>query len=113
MPEEDRQLPEEATTPHEVQEVLDTPEIPVHIEQGGVTSVPANFTAQVHDQSGNKLITTPAKKVITIEIPATQEALEDWAQGPIENSLTWYAVFWLRLLKKALLYGWRVVLKRQ
>ena len=112
MPEVDLQG-QENTTPinPDIQEVPDTPEVPRHIEQGGVTSVPVHFTAQVQDDSGNQMITSPAVKKITIEIPATQEVLQDWAQGPPENSLTWYAKFWLRIIKKALFFGWRILLK--
>ncbi len=71
--------------------------------------VPTQVTAQVTDDAGRQLIQTPATQVVTIQIPAAQAQLEDWSHGSPSNSLTWFATFWLRMIKKALRFGWRVI----
>jgi len=57
------------------------------------------------------LMVSPATQTITVTIPAAPTQLADWSKGNSSNSLTWYAAFWLRLLRKALHFGWRVVMK--
>lgn len=87
-------------------------EIPPEIERGGMaSSVPSQFQGQVSDDSGNPLIQTPQTQSVTIQVPATQQQLEDWSKGDSENALTWFAVFWIRLIKKGLHFGWRMVKK--
>ena len=58
--------PEKETlqAPEEVKDVIDTPDIPPHIEKGGVSVTPTQFTAQVTDDAGKPLIKpTPTKTV--------------------------------------------------
>jgi hypothetical protein len=88
-------------------------EIPRAIERGapGVQRKPVHFKAQVTDDQGQPLIQTPQAKAITIQLPTTQSQLDDWAKGSAENSITWYALFWLRMIKKALHFGWKTVSK--
>lgn len=97
----------------EVEEVLENPEIPPRIEKAGISVIPTQFTTQVSDDKGKPLIQAPATQAITISIPATQKQLEDWTKGSPVESLTWYAFFWLRLIKKALYYGWKVLFPNQ
>lgn len=88
------------------------PEIPPELEKGGhVTQVSSQFKAQVADDMGRNLIQTPQTQSVTIQIPATQSQLEDWSKGNPENALTWFAVFWIRLIKKGLYFGWRMIKK--
>lgn len=47
--------------------------------------------------------------VITITVPATPQQLEDWAKGPPDNALTWLSFYWIRMIKKALFHGYRVM----
>jgi len=84
-------------------------EIPPEVEPAGLKPRPTQFTAQVTDDKGQPLIQTPQTKVVTIKVPATQTQLDTWAKGPIENALTWFAVFWIRLIKKAFFFGWRLI----
>lgn len=84
-------------------------EIPPEVERTGAKPTPSQVTAQVADDQGKQLIQSPATQVVTIQIPAAQAQLEDWSHGSPANSLTWFATFWLRLIKKALHFGWRVV----
>lgn len=88
------------------------PEPTPELQEMGVTSVPTQVTAQVvDDTTGKPLIQTPATQVVTITIPASQQQLDDWSKGSPSESLTWYAFFWLRLIKKAIHFGWRIVTK--
>jgi len=78
----------------------------------GVTSVPTQITAQVvDDKTGKQLIQTPGSQTVTITIPASPKQLDDWSKGSPSDSLTWFAFFWLRLIKKAIHFGWRIVMK--
>lgn len=96
-----------------VEEVVETPEIPPHIEQAGVSVRPTQFTAQVTDDNGTPLVQSPATQVITITIPATQKQLEDWSKGSPVESLTWFAFYWLRMIKKALHFGWKIITRQK
>lgn len=98
-----------APIPEGVEERPESVEIPLHIEREGVTPSTTQVTAQVTDDLGQPLIQTPTKPTIAIQVPADQAQLEDWSHGEPANSLTWYALFWLRIIKKALRYGWRVI----
>lgn len=87
-------------------------EIPPEIEKGGMAQqTPSQFKAQVADDSGKPLIKSPQSSSVTIQIPASQQKLDDWAKGDPDNALTWFAVFWVRLIKKAMHFGWRMVKK--
>lgn len=98
---------EKPPVPEEVQERVT--EIPPEIERADAQRVPAQVTAQVTDDKGQPLIQSPATKTVTIQIPASQSQLDDWSHGSITSSLTWFANFWLRLIKKALHFGWRII----
>ena len=110
-PEIENSIPQQV--PEGVQEIPETPEIPRHIEQGGVVSHQSQFTAQVQDDSGNQVIDAPATKAVTMKLPASQEQLVAWSEGSPDDSLTGFAVFWLRLIKKALHFGWRAVIGKE
>lgn len=108
-PERERHTP---SSPKEVTEIPESPEVHEHIEKAGVSTRPSQFTAQVTDDSGNQLIQTPKTKSVTITLPATKEQLVDWSKGSTESSLTWLAKFWLRMIKKAVHFGWRIVTRK-
>lgn len=99
----------EKLVPEGVRELPETPEVPPHIEREGVTPAQTQVTAQVTDDSGQGLIQTPATQVVTIQIPAAQDQLEDWSHGSPASSLTWFATFWLRMIRKAIHFGWRII----
>lgn len=106
-PERERELV--SKVPEGVKEIPETAEIPSHIEEGGVKPVPSQVTAQVTDDSGQQLIQSPATQTVTIQIPADQDKLSDWAKGSTSDALTWLATFWLRMIKKAAHFGWRII----
>jgi hypothetical protein len=92
-----------------VQHVEDVPEIPRHIEQGGVVASPTQVTAQVADDSGQGLMQTPTNQTFVITLPADDAQIETWSKGKIVDALTWFGLFWLRAIKKALHFGWKIV----
>jgi hypothetical protein len=69
---------------------------------------PTQFKKQVTDDQGKPMIHTPKAKTITISLPSDQQQLAAWSKGPITSSLTWFGVFWLRLIKKAMHFGWKI-----
>jgi len=73
-----------------------------------VTPTTTVFKAQVKDDQGQPLIETPENKEITVEIPADGAALQNYSKGSSDDSLTWFAAFWLRIIKKAIGFGWKI-----
>ena len=87
--------------------------VPETLQQSGVKVVQKNFTAQVKNDKGQPLIQTPPTQVITIQPPADNKTLTTWSKGSIASSLTWLGAFWIRVIKKALFFGWRVMGKTE
>jgi hypothetical protein len=73
-----------------------------------VTPTTTVFMAQVNDDKGQPMIVTPENKEITIEMPANQVTLQTNAKGSGDDQITWFSAFWLRILKKAMNFGWNV-----
>jgi hypothetical protein len=85
-------------------EIERVPDIP------GVQTVKVQVTAKVtDDKTGKPLIQPASTQATTISVPATPQQLSSWSQGSPSQSLTWFAKFWLRMVKKALNLGWRIV----
>lgn len=75
-----------------------------------ITPVPSQFKAQVTDDKGNPIISTPQTTKADIIIPEiNKETLEVKMKGDIENSSVWSAGYWLRIFKKAIYFGWKVL----
>ena len=87
--------------------------VPETLSQSGVKVVPKNFAAQVKGDKGQPLIQTPPTQVITVQPPADTASLTNWSKGSIGSSLSWLGMFWIRVIKKALHFGWRVIGKDQ
>jgi hypothetical protein len=81
--------------------------VPEKIQDVGVKTTRTQVTAQVTDDDG-QLIKTPTRKV-TVTLPAQQETIENWTKGDTKDSSTWLGYFWIRIIKKALHFGWKVV----
>ncbi len=89
---------------------------PLNIERKEVVApVPTQFKAQVTDDKGNKLITTPEEKKVDIIIPeVNKETLEvKIKDGNVEDSSVWSAGYWLRIFKKAIYFGWKVLFDKK
>lgn len=95
----------------QIQEVDNQAEFPVseELQSSGGQPVIKNFTAQVKNDKGQPLIQTPPIQVITVQPPYDDTTLIKQSKGSITSSLTWLAAFWIRVIKKALYYGWKVV----
>jgi hypothetical protein len=84
--------------------------VPETLQSSGVKVIQKNFKAQVKDDKGVPVIQTPPTQVITtVQPPSDTVTLTQQAKGDKELSLTWLAAFWLRIIKRALHFGWRIV----
>lgn len=98
-----------------VEHQVEFPEVPEDVEkkdsinQDQIKSTPNQFQPQVTDDAGNPLTQTPQSQNITITIPKPQDSLEKEAKGSQDDSGTWWAASFLRAIKKAVHFGWRVV----
>jgi hypothetical protein len=92
------------------EDIVERPEsLPERLEKEQRLKVrPTQFKKQVTDDRGKSMIHTPKAKTVTISLPADQQKLTSWSKGPITSSLTWFGVFWLRLIKKAIHFGWKI-----
>lgn len=96
----------------EVPEVTEHQEefvVPETLQSSGVKVVQKNFKAQVKDDKGAPIIQTPPTQVITVQPPADSVILAKQAKGSVTSGATWLAAFWLRIIKKALYFGWKIV----
>ena len=84
---------------------------PLNIERKEVvTPVPTQFKAQVTDDKGNPIISTPQTTKVDIIIPEiNRETLEIKIKGNTEEASVWSAGYWLRIFKKAIYFGWKVL----
>jgi len=78
-----------------------------------VTPVPTQFTGQVKSDKGKPLIQTPQTQVTTIQIPADPARLTTLSQGSVNDSLTWLGAFWVRIIKKAVYFGWQIIVGKK
>lgn len=86
-------------------------EFPETIQQiQGAKVVQKHFKSQVSDDTGQPLIQTPPVQVVTtVQPPSDTATLTKQAKGPITSGATWIAAFWLRIIKKALHFGWKLI----
>jgi hypothetical protein len=84
-------------------------EFPETIQQiVGAKVIQKNFKAQVSDDKGQPVIQTPPTQVISVTPPSDSATLTNQAKGNTTTSLTWLAAFWLRIIKKAMHFGWKI-----
>lgn len=83
--------------------------VPENLQSSGVKAVQKTFTAQVKDDKGQAVIQTPPTQVVSVSPPYDQTTLTTQAKGSVTSSITWLSAFWLRVLKKALHFGWKIV----
>ena len=110
---EERKEPQPQAPPIEqiAKEIPDTDEVSGEMVQAGIKPTQTQFTAKVTDDTGKPMITSPATQNVTVTIPAAPTQLLNWSKGSPAESITWFASFWLRVIKKALHFGWKVVMK--
>ncbi|MEK7061518.1 MAG: hypothetical protein AAB954_02555, partial [Patescibacteria group bacterium] len=77
-----------------------------------VTPIPVIFQKQVKTDFGKLLIEVPGQGgKIKITIPRQPVELEQLSKGSISDSITWFAAFWIRMIKKAIYYGYNIFVK--
>ncbi len=104
-PEQEKdQKPLVDTIPEQISEVA--PEIE---KTQGVSQVPSQFSKKAADDMAGSGVQTPQTSSVSIQLPAVPSQLDDWAKGDPENAITWLAMFWIRLIKKALHFGWKIL----
>ena len=94
--------------PEEIKEHQEEFIVPEKIQDIGIKSTRSQVTAQIGDDDDDQLIKTPVRKV-TVTLPANQGVIEEWTKGDASNSSTWLGYFWVRIVKKALHFGWKLV----
>lgn len=100
----------EPSVPEAVTQIPEGPEIPKYIEKAGVSVRPSQPNFQVKGDNGQTLVQTPSTQSISIQVPSDDATLTAWAtKGSTSDAITWLAAFWLRLIKKALHFGWRIL----
>jgi len=98
------QTPEIPNIPEVPQSPEKTSEIPEAIEQGQ-PMVQQQPQAMPRATATSSVATSPANAPQTITIPADPAQLTTLAKGNPVNAITWFANFWLRIIKKALSLG--------
>lgn len=98
----------EARPELEVKAVPEEIELPKHLSE--LKAVETAYKATVQD--GGVQLTTPSGSGATITVPADQKTLIEMAKGSITSAATWLAAFWLRIIKKAVHFGWNVEVKK-
>lgn len=83
--------------------------VPETLSGSGIKVVQKTFKAQVNDNHGKPVTSTPPTQVVSVTPPADPTTLTTWSQGSTDSSLTWLAFFWLRILKKAAHFGWKIM----
>jgi hypothetical protein len=84
-------------------------EVPADLTRLGIRAVEKEFKTPVTNDRGQPLVVSPTSQKVTIQLPATRGQLASWSKGPISSSLTWFAAFWLRMIKKAIRFGWNLI----
>lgn len=88
--------------------------VPETLQQNtGIQVVQKNFKAQVKDDAGKPIIETPPEKVVEVTLPTDTETLGTWVKGSADSSQTWLGAFWLRVIKKAIYFGWKIIGKEK
>ena len=91
-----------------IQEKSEEFEVPEALEDTGMKAVETAFKATVKD--GKKpLIKSASTDDVVVKIPKTQQVLEDQAKGDSSDSSTGFAVFWIRMIKKAIHFGKKII----
>lgn len=91
-----------------VEEIPEKPKIPENL-QNEMQKVETAFTANVKDQTGAQVTQTPQNQDVKIDIPYTREQIKELSKGSIINAITWRAIYYWRMFKKALNFGKNIV----
>jgi hypothetical protein len=86
------------------------PEIPEDVEaKESPQATKTKFDANVEDDNGRPILETPETREVTITIPTEMEKIEQLSKGSTDDSITWWAKFYVRSVAIALKKGWQVI----
>ena len=86
-------------------------EVAPQIGQGGVAASQTQFTTQVTGDNNQPLTQSPTTQNVTITLPTDESHLQEWAHHKPNDSIAWLGRYWLRMLAKAVHFGWHTVIK--
>jgi hypothetical protein len=98
-PEEVTERPEDFVVPERISDIA--------------TPTQSQVSAQVADDQGRNLIQTPQPQGVVVRIPSDQSSLQAMSKGDPDNASTGFGIYWLRVIKKAVLFGWSVVMGKK
>lgn len=94
----------------EVKSVPDAVDISQKLSQEtGIRKVETAFSANVKDDTKADLTQSPETKAVVITIPSYKEKIEAQSKGGADEASTWWGAYFVRMIKKALHFGWKVV----
>lgn len=108
----------EPKVPPPIREVQDrfSPEVEKQLQELGAQIRPAS-PQQAQDDHGQPLTQpvgdTQASPTQTVTIPVGKQQAAAWSHGSVSDSQTWLGVVILRKIKKALHFGWRVLIGKK
>lgn len=91
-----------------IQEKSEEFEVPEALEDTGIKAVETVFKANVKD--GKKSLIKSTADDVVVKIPKTRQILEDQAKGDSGEASTGFALFWVRMIKKAIHFGKKIVI---
>lgn len=94
----------------ETGEIPKASEVPPFIEKGGVANQPQPLSPV--PANPQPPLQTPTNDSAVL-VPQNPEMLIKESKGSITDSLTWWASFWLRIVKKASYLGSRIIFGKQ
>jgi hypothetical protein len=80
------------------------------LEKHNVQIRPDDVQQPVVGDQGQILAQPIPSNIPTITIPANQQQIMEWAKGPDDKAITWLSRYWIRMIKKAVHYGWRLIM---
>ena len=101
----DLSQPEAVAPPESAESIAQQPVVAEQPSQGAQSQ---QAVAQQQVQDDNVQVQAQDDTPV-FTIPQNEAILEVEAKGPIESPLTWFANFWLRMIKKAIHLGKRIV----
>jgi hypothetical protein len=81
-------------------------------EADKIVSTPADSGNQAVNASVQPQVQPPANPAPSVQIPADPATLATASQGSADDALTWFATFWIRMVKKATHFGWNILMGR-
>jgi len=104
--------PEEG--PKDVEVRAEQMEIPPEIERAtGAKPTQYKPPKPPTDDSGQPMVQPADDQKSSVIIPASQSQLTTMSKGDPDDSSTWFGKFWLRMIQKAMHFGWRVFLRKE